>query len=83
MKNKILYRRQALILLQKNIRGHLVKKKYAPRIKTIKKIRALDVNLKNLEGIAKQLKKDRDISTNGINQLKSELAAAIDKIKVF
>ncbi|KAF7268241.1 hypothetical protein GWI33_018604 [Rhynchophorus ferrugineus] len=81
MKNKILYRRQALILLQKNIRGYLVKKKYAPRIKTIKKIRALDVNLKKLEGIAKQLKKDRDVSTNGINQLKSELATTIDKIK--
>lgn len=81
MKNKILYRRKALVLLQKNIRGYLVKKKYGARIKTIKNIRALDVNLKKLEGIAHQLKKDKDLSTNGINQLKSEVSAAIDKIK--
>lgn len=82
MKHKIIYRRKALITIQKNVRGYLVKKKFGARIKTIKNIRSLDVKLKQLETIAQQLRKDKDVSINGINQLKSELTAAIQKIKV-
>lgn len=59
-----------------------MKKKYGTRIKTVKNIRLLDGKLKQLESIAQQLKKDKDVTTNGINQLKSDLNAAIDKIKV-
>lgn len=81
MKHKIIYRRKALITIQKHVRGYLVKKKFGARIKTIKNIRSLDVKLKQLETIAQQLRKDKDVSINGINQLKSELTAAIKKIK--
>ncbi|XP_060526267.1 myosin heavy chain 95F isoform X2 [Cylas formicarius] len=81
MKNKILYRRAALVLLQKHIRGYLVKKKYGPRIKTIKNIRSLDAKLKKIEGVAGQLKKDKETTTNAINALKSEMTSAIDRIK--
>jgi len=82
VKHKIIYRRKALITIQKHVRGYLVKKKFGARIKTIKNIRSLDVKLKQLETIAQQLRKDKDVSINGINQLKSELTAAIKKIKV-
>ncbi|XP_066252455.1 myosin heavy chain 95F isoform X2 [Euwallacea similis] len=81
MKNKIIYRRQALIIIQKHLRGYLVKKKYGPRIKTVKNIRLLNGKLKQLESVAQQLKKDREVSINGINQLKSELNASVEKIK--
>ncbi|KAL1510024.1 hypothetical protein ABEB36_004680 [Hypothenemus hampei] len=81
MKNKITYRRQALIIIQKHVRGYLVKKKYGARIKAVKNIRLLDVKLKQLESIAQQLKKDKEASTNSINQLKSELDLSITNIK--
>ncbi|KAJ8946394.1 hypothetical protein NQ318_011800, partial [Aromia moschata] len=46
MKNKIAYRKKALLIVQKSIRGYLVKKRHAPRIKAFKNIRALEGNLK-------------------------------------
>lgn len=82
MKNKIVYRRKALVVIQKNVRGYLVKKKYGMRIKTVKNLRLMDGKLKQLDAIAQQLKSDKTTSINGINQLKLELNAAIDKIKV-
>ncbi|XP_050304042.1 myosin heavy chain 95F isoform X2 [Anthonomus grandis grandis] len=81
MKNKILYRRSALVTIQKNVKGYLVRKKYGVRIRTVKNIRALDSKLKKLEEIAQQLKKDRDATSNEINKLKTELNAAISRIK--
>lgn len=82
MKNKIAYRKSALITMQKTVRGYLVRQKYGPRIATLKNIRNLDVNLKKIEESAAQLKKDKNIAINEINNLKGEISAAIDKIKV-
>lgn len=82
VKNKIAYRRRALVTMQKTIRGHLVRKRHGARIKFIRKIRGLDANLKQIENSAGQLKKDKESSTNEINQLKSAVNTAIDRIKV-
>ncbi|KAH1012528.1 hypothetical protein HUJ05_011673 [Dendroctonus ponderosae] len=81
MKNKIVYRRKALVVIQKNVRGYLVKKKYGMRIKTVKNLRLMDGKLKQLDAIAQQLKSDKTSSINGINQLKLEVNAAIGNIK--
>lgn len=82
MKNKIAYRKEALITIQKTVRGHLVRKRHGARIRFIRKIRALDANLKQIENSAVQLKKDKESTTNEINQLKNSVNTAIDSIKV-
>lgn len=82
MKNKIIYRKQALIAIQKTVRGYLTRKRHGPRIKTLRKIVGLQSNLKKMEATASQLKKDKDTTTNEINKIKNEIVATIDKIKV-
>ncbi|KAJ8967316.1 hypothetical protein NQ317_000967 [Molorchus minor] len=81
MKNKIAYRKKALITVQKSVRGYLVKKRHAPRIKALKNIKQLNGNLQKIEASASQLKKDKDATTNEINKLKNQFSAAIDTIK--
>lgn len=82
VKNKINYRRQALIVIQKSVKGYITRKRHGPRIKTLLKIKGIDGNLKKIENVAQQLKKDKESSTNEINKLKDEIASAIAKIKV-
>lgn len=82
MKNKILYRRRALIIIQKTVRGYFVRKRHSPRIKGIRKIKQLDSKLKQLESIAGQLKRDKESSITKINNLGSEVNAAVIRIKV-
>lgn len=82
MKNKILYRREALITIQKTVRGYFARKRHGPRIKGVRKIKNLDSKLKQLESIAGQLKKERDSSISEINSLRSEINGAVSKIKV-
>ncbi|KAF5307261.1 hypothetical protein FQR65_LT06977 [Abscondita terminalis] len=81
LKNKILYRRDALVKIQKTVRGHLVKKRHGPRIQGVRKIQALGSNLQSLHSIANQLKKDKEDSINQINTLKSDIANATSAIK--
>lgn len=45
VKNKILYRRENLITIQKNVRMHLSKIKHRPRYMGIKKINSLKVSI--------------------------------------
>lgn len=83
MKNKIAYRKQALIVMQKTVRGYLVRQKQVPRLATIKNIRTLGGNLKKIEESATQLKQNRDTSISEINKLKGEVSVAMDRIKVI
>ncbi|XP_071051192.1 myosin heavy chain 95F isoform X2 [Onthophagus taurus] len=81
LKYKILYRRQALITMQKHVRGYLVKKRYAARLKVFRKINALNQKMIELESIASQLKKEKDASIKEINNLKQDLQNASQTIK--
>lgn len=83
VKNKILYRRAALITIQKTVKGYFARKRHGPRIKGINKIRNLDTKLKQLLSIANQLKKDKESSIKEIDNLKNEIQSAASRIKVI
>lgn len=68
--------------MQKTLRGYLARKRHGPRISGIKKIRALEAKVKQLDLIAAQLKKDKESSIKAINSLRGEIDAAISRIKV-
>lgn len=81
MRNKILYRRKALILIQKSIRGHLAKKQHQPRYKGIIKIKSLKTQIKKLEQVANELKKDKETNLKDIRSIESAMLSAISTIK--
>ena len=82
VKNKIVYRRECLILLQKTIRGHLVRRRHRPRYQGIAKINALQHNLKDMESVTSQLKKEKDSAQRNIDNLRNSIKNACATIKV-
>lgn len=81
LKNKIIYRRNHLIVLQKNARMYIAKKQHQPRIKGIVKIQNLKNQLTRMQEISLQLKNSKDKSINEIMKLQSEIETAVDKIR--
>lgn len=80
LKNKIIYRRQHLIILQKTARMYIAKKQHRPRIKGILMIKNLRTQLVGMKETSKQLK-NREKPMNDIKRLQDDLEAAIKKIK--
>ncbi|XP_051165519.1 myosin heavy chain 95F isoform X1 [Leptopilina boulardi] len=81
LKNKIIYRRNHLIVIQKTARMYIAKKQHQPRIKGIAKIRNLTSQLSRMEETSKQLKSAKEKSINDIKTLQTELNTAMQKIK--
>ncbi len=82
LKNKILYRRAALVTIQKYTRGYLARKKYAPRYKGIKRLRTLIDQIEQIGEMGKKLKsKDKDAVAKSVQSLKAKLNEEIVKIK--
>lgn len=81
MRNKIAYRREALVKIQKTVRGHLARRQHAPRYQGIVKIKGLETQLKQLEKAANGLKKDKQASLEDIAKIHQEMTAAIGSIK--
>ncbi|CAH0407500.1 unnamed protein product [Chilo suppressalis] len=81
LKNKIVYRRECLVKVQKTIRGYLVRKKHQPRYKGIVKINALHNNLKQMDAVVAQLKKEKSGSQRNIENLKNSIKNACATIK--
>lgn len=69
LRNKILYRRAALIKLQSHLRKHLAMKKYRPRILGLKALRLLDNQLEEMKEMAQKLKIDREAALNQVIRL--------------
>lgn len=80
LKNKIIYRRHHLIILQKTARMFIAKKQHRPRIKGLVKIKNLQSQLIKIQDISNQLK-NRDKCVADINQLQLDLENSIRRIK--
>ncbi|KAL0131777.1 hypothetical protein PUN28_002966 [Cardiocondyla obscurior] len=80
LKNKIIYRRQHLIVLQKTARMYIARKQHRPRIRGIMKIRNLRKQLTRMEETVSQLK-SRENSTRDMKRLDDDLETAIRKIR--
>ncbi|VVC95725.1 unnamed protein product [Leptidea sinapis] len=82
LKNKILYRRECLIRVQKSVRGYLVRRQHKPRYQGIIKIKALENNLREMETVTAQLKKDKDSAKKNIENLRNNIKSTCSIIKV-
>lgn len=82
VKNKILYRRENLVTIQKNIKMFLCKRKHQPRYKTMLKIRELESMAGRMESTMQQLKKDRAVIETELKEFVRDLVSSRQKIKV-
>lgn len=69
-------------MVQKTLRGYLARKQHQPRYKGIAKINAIRRNMKQMEEIANQVKKERESMLNQIKEIDGQIDVAIKKIKV-
>ncbi|XP_046443856.1 myosin heavy chain 95F-like isoform X1 [Daphnia pulex] len=80
LKNKILYRAQQLIIIQKTVRMHLARKKYRPRIVGLRQVRALQQSVKQSEKIVHMLK-DKQSSVQQMQKLQADMENAARSFK--
>ncbi|CAF3259292.1 unnamed protein product [Rotaria socialis] len=80
LKNKILYRRQCLVEIQKRVRMHLVYKRYAPRIRGLVKVKALHEQVASMEKFVTQLKANKEQVYKQVHQLRQRIDQLIHEI---
>ncbi|XP_069956344.1 unconventional myosin-VI isoform X2 [Cherax quadricarinatus] len=81
LRNKILYRREQLIIIQKNVKMYNARKKHRPRYMGILKIKSLQGQLQQMLGIVNQLKKEKESSLATVKKLEGNMDATITKIQ--
>ncbi|CAF0970423.1 unnamed protein product [Rotaria sordida] len=78
--NKILYRRQCLIEIQKRVRMRLVYKRHAPRIRGLIKVKALLEQVASMENIVGQMKVNKEQVYKQVHQLRQQIDQLINEI---
>lgn len=81
LKNKILYRRSCLIIIQKNARMLLAKKKYKHRYQGIIKMNSLKSILSKMEPLIEELKEGKEESIHNAKKLQKYFDDTIAKIR--
>lgn len=81
LKNKIVFRRENLVVIQKTVKMHLVKRKYRPRYRCMMKLRALNQQVQQMSSLAAQLKKDGQQSKAEIQALEAKINGTMMQIK--
>eukprot|EP00795_Rhopilema_esculentum_P017127 gene17126-8651_t len=79
--NKIKYRREKIVKIQKTVRMFLAVSRHRPRYKGIMKIRRLGAMVAELYKHASFLKKDKDLVSSQVKSLDSDLESLIKQIK--
>ena len=82
MKNKIKYRRENLVIIQKTVRMHFARKRHRPRYQGIVKVKKLGTQITAMGQTVQKLKKDREVSQKEVQSLQSDLNQAVIIIKV-
>ncbi|CAF4334117.1 unnamed protein product, partial [Rotaria sp. Silwood2] len=80
LKNKILYRRQCLIDIQRHIRMHLVYKRYAPQIQGLVKVKVLYEQVSSMEKIVRQMKLNKEQVYKSVQQLRQRIDQLVNEI---
>lgn len=82
MKNRIKYRNQSVLVIQKIVRGFLSRKQHQPRYRGIKQIRAVNENVRKAADIAGQLRSSREVFLGQVADIENVMKASVQKIKV-
>ena len=81
LKNKILYRRAALVLLQCQVRGWRARRQHRPRYQGIQSIRLLATQLNSLAAMGNNLKRGRAKLEQTVDTLRHNIDTAVATIR--
>jgi len=81
LKNKIIYRREALVCIQKNLRMSLAMRQHRPRYQGLRSIRMLSNQVDKIEDMGGNLKGGRSVLEQSIDSLKQNIDKAVNTIK--
>merc|ERR1711981_1364133 len=81
LKNKILFRRAALIKIQANARMYLAKKQHAPRYKGVARLRKLQSQIEEIGKMSSKLKSGKDSVQANVKHIYGQLDGTIATIK--
>ncbi|XP_043204148.1 unconventional myosin-VI-like isoform X1 [Amphibalanus amphitrite] len=81
LRNKILYRRENLVLLQSQTRGYLARKHYRHRYLAVMKVKGLQSTLTQMADMVSKMKKDREASAKHVQQLQVSFETVVKKIR--
>ncbi|XP_037099841.1 unconventional myosin-VI-like isoform X4 [Syngnathus acus] len=81
LKNKLLYRRRACIVMQKTVRMWLCKKKHKPRIDGLVKVRHLRKRMERFNEVVAGLKEGKEEMSAQVERLDADICALMLKIK--
>lgn len=81
LKNKIVYRRNALVTIQRYTRGYLARKRHAPRYKGIRRMRTLQGQIDQIAQMAGSLRKEKEQALKSAGALSAKVKIEVDRIK--
>lgn len=81
LKNKILYRRERLVAIQKTVKMWRVARKFKPKFEAIKKVKATQGQLTLMNEIVTHLKKDKDKAAGKVKEMEAALDNLIKMIR--
>merc|ERR1719446_1194614 len=81
LKNKIIYRREALVCIQKNLRMSLAMRQHRPRYQGLRSIRMLSNQVDKIEEMGGNLKGGKSVLEQSIDSLKQNIDKAVNTIK--
>jgi myosin VI len=81
LKNKIIYRQQCIVLIQRQIRRYEAITKYKPKISTLLRIKTLNEQLNELNSLSLQLKSNKEDASKTIRFLNDKIDKTIKDIK--
>ena len=81
LKNKIIYRREALVCIQKNLRMHLAMKQHRPRYLGLKAIKLLSSRVDKIDELGRNLKGGKSAMEQSLDVLKQNIDKTVGTIK--
>ncbi|KAK7108574.1 unconventional myosin-VI-like isoform X2 [Littorina saxatilis] len=81
LKNKIKYRSEQFVMIQKSIRMWFCVRKFKPKYEMIQKVRSLQTQLALMSQIVGQMKKDKESAVKQVKELEAALEGYVHKIR--
>ena len=81
LKNKIIYRREALVCIQKNLRMYLARKQHRPRYLGLQTIKMLSGQVDKIQELGRNLKGGKSSMEQNLDVLRQNMDKAVGTIK--
>ena len=81
LKNKIIYRHSALIMIQKNTKMYLTRKQHRPRYEGVRRLKLLQSNIEQIGKMSESLKSEKSSVMANVDKIHGQLETAIARIR--